>query len=134
MHVVAGGIEFSDVKGGVNFNWKWGAVSLIKDDIKWGHGRFGQLILSDKPNSYPQIRLFLNPVKWLRFYYMHGWLNSLILDSSQIYYSHLNSAQPKVHQQYISKYIAANMLTVTPVDNLDISVGNSVVYSGRSET
>ncbi len=127
----AGGIEFSDVKGGVNFNWKWGEVSLIKDDIQWGHGKFGQLILSDKPASYPQIRLFLQPVSWLRFYYMHGWLNSLVLDSSQSYYNHLESIKPTLHQQYISKYIAANMLSVTPIGNLDISVGNSVIYSGN---
>jgi hypothetical protein len=131
----AGGIEFSDVKGAINFNWKWGSVSLIKDDVRWGHGNFGQLILSDKPESYPQIRLYLQPAKWLRFYYFHGWLNSLVYDSSAFYYNHLESSHPILHKQYISKYIAANLLTVTPIDNLDISFGNSTIYSGdlRSE-
>ncbi len=127
----AGGIEFSDVKGGINFNWKWGSVSLIKDDIQWGHGKFGQLILSDKPESYPQLRLFLQPVKWLRFYYMHGWLNSLVYDSAFFYNAQPGSIEPTIHQQYISKYIAANMLSISPIDNLDISVGNSVIYSGN---
>ncbi len=127
----ADGIEFSDVKGGINFSWKWGSASLIKDDIQWGHGKFGQLILSPKPESYPQIRLFLHPVKWLRFYYLHGWLNSLVIDSSAAYYNHLGSIKPIAHQQYIGKYIAANLLSVSPIDNLDMSVGNSVIYSGN---
>jgi hypothetical protein len=126
----ADGIEFSDVKGGLNLNWNWGSVSLIKDDMRWGHGNFGQLILSDKPESYPQIRLFLQPVKWFRFYYMHGWLNSLVYDSAEFYYTHLESNNPILRKKYINKYIAANMLTVTPIDNLDVSIGNSVVYSG----
>jgi len=125
-----GGIEFSDVKGAINFNWNWGGVSLIKDDVNWGHGKFGQLILSDKPESYPQIQLFLSPAKWIRFYYMHGWLNSLVLDSSQFYYNHLESAPPVIHQEYIGKYVAANLISLTPVENLDLSLGNSVIYSG----
>lgn len=125
-----GGIEFSDVKGGINLNWNWGSVSLIKDDMRWGHGNYSQLILSDKPESYPQIRLFLKPVKWFRFYYIHGWLNSLVYDSSQFYYNHLESNDPVLSKKYINKYIAANMLTVTPIDNLDVSIGNSVIYSG----
>lgn len=125
------GIEFSDVKGGINLNWKWGSVSLIKDDIQWGHGKFGQLILSPKPESYPQIRLYLHPVKWFRFYYLHGWLNSLVIDSAATYYNHLNSIEPIVHQQYIGKYIAANLLSITPIEYLDVSVGNSVIYSGN---
>lgn len=127
----ADGIEFSDVKGGINFNWKWGSASLIKDDIQWGHGKFGQLILSDKPESYPQIRLFLQPVSWIRFYYMHGWLNSLVLDSAFFYNAQPISIKPTFHQQYISKYIAANMLSISPIDKLDISIGNSVIYSGN---
>jgi hypothetical protein len=127
----AGGIEFSDVKGGINFNWNWGTASLIKDDIRWGHGNFGQLILSDKTESYPQIRLFLKPAKWIRFYYLHGWLNSLVYDSAQFYFNNLGSTNPILHKQYISKYIAANLLSITPVDKLNISFGNSAIYSGN---
>ncbi len=127
----AGGIEFSDVKGGINFNLKWGSVSLIKDDIQWGHGKFGQLILSDKPESYPQIRLFFQPAKWLRFYYLHGWLNSLIFDSIYFYNAQPGSIKPTIHQQYIPKYIAANLISFSPIENLDISIGNSVIYSGN---
>ncbi|GMR25348.1 MAG: hypothetical protein BMS9Abin39_0639 [Ignavibacteria bacterium] len=124
------GIEANDVKGSINFNWSWGSVSIIKDYFTWGHGNFGQLILSSKPPDYPRIELHLKPVEWLRFSYIHGWLNSLVIDSSSIQFERIESREPQIKQAYINKYIAANMLTITPVSGLDISVGNSFVYSG----
>lgn len=124
------GIEYSDVKGSINFNWNWGQLSLAKDYIQWGHGKFGKLILSDKAPSYPHIRLQLKPTSWLRFSYMHGWLSSQIYDSSSFYYSYPGTLSQNLEKSYIPKYIAANMLTFTPFDWLDISLGNSVVYSG----
>ncbi|MFZ2322068.1 MAG: capsule assembly Wzi family protein [Ignavibacteriaceae bacterium] len=125
------GIEYSDVKGSITFNWSWGSVSLIKDYMQWGHGKFGQLILSDKAPSYPQIRLNLNPVPWLRFSYMHGWLNSLVPDSAAFYYSYPGTISQQLRESYINKYIAANLITVTPWNRIDISAGNAIVYSGE---
>ena len=125
------GIEYNDVKGSINFNWEWGNISIIKDYYTWGHGNFGQLILSSKAPDYPRIELHLKPVKWLRFYYVHGWLNSLVIDSSTIHYEHPGSIQPIVKEAYINKYLAANLLTFTPVTGLDISLGNSFIYSGK---
>lgn len=124
------GIEYSDVKGSISFNWGWGNVSLIKDYVQWGHGEFGQLILSDKAPSYPQIRLNLNPVSWLRFSYIHGWLNSLVLDSAAFYYAYPGTPNQLLRKSYFNKYIAANLITVTPWDRIDISAGNAIVYSG----
>ena len=124
------GIEYSDAKGSINFNWNWGQVSLIKDYQQWGHGKFGQLVLSDKAPSYPQIQLQLKPTSWLRFNYMHGWLSSQVYDSAYFYYSNPGTISQTLVKSYIPKYIAANMLTVTPIDWLDVSVGNAVVYSG----
>ena len=124
------GIEYNDVKGSLSFDWNWGSVSIIKDYFNWGHGIFGQLILSSKPPDYPRVELHLKPVDWLRFSYIHGWLNSLIIDSSAIHYEHTGSLDPQIKESFINKYIAANLLTVTPLSGLDISVGNSFVYSG----
>lgn len=124
------GIEYNDVKGSLNFDWDWGSVSIIKDYFTWGHGNFGQLILSSKPPDYPRIELHLKPVDWLRFSYIHGWLNSQVIDSSSIQYEHTGSIDPQLKAAFINKYIAANLLTVTPISVLDISVGNSFVYSG----
>ncbi|MBK7229267.1 MAG: hypothetical protein IPH97_10485 [Ignavibacteriales bacterium] len=124
------GVEYSDVKGSINFNWSWGQVSLAKDYLQWGHGKFGQLILSDKAPSYPQIRLQLKPTSWLRFNYLHGWLSSQVYDSSSFYYSYPGTLSQNLEKNYIPKYIAANLLTFTPLEWLDVSLGNSVVYSG----
>ncbi|RJP61575.1 MAG: hypothetical protein C4539_19475 [Ignavibacteriales bacterium] len=129
-HRDADGIEFSDVKGGINFNWSWGSVSLIKDYNRWGHGKFGQLILSDKASSYPHIKIFLHPVEWLRFYYIHGWLTSNVPDSVYFFPSgSTRNGEPVLRKKYVDKYIAANLLTVSPWNFLDVSVGNSVIYS-----
>lgn len=124
------GIEFSDVKGSITFDWGWGSAGIIKDYFTWGHGRFGQLIHSEKAPSYPHIRLTLKPVEWLRFYYFHGWLNSLVIDSSSIHVEYPESIQPREKKSYIGKYIAANYLTATPLQWLDVSVGNAFIYSG----
>ena len=56
------GIEFSDVRAQINFNWSWGAVSLKKDYSEWGNGYFGNVILSDKAPSYPHLYMELKPV------------------------------------------------------------------------
>jgi hypothetical protein len=61
---------------------------------------------------------------------MHGWLNSLVYDSSEFYYNHLESSHSILHKKYINKYIVANMLAITPIDNLDLCIGNSTIYSG----
>ena len=124
------GIEFSDVRGQLNYNWSWGSFSLKKDYNQWGHGKFGRLILSHKAASYPQIELRLHPVKWIDFYYMHGWLNSLVIDSSKSFYYGSSNIQPRLFQEYKSKYIVANLLSIHPNNRLNFSVGNSFVYSG----
>lgn len=123
------GFEYTTVEGSISFNWKWGSISLKKEDINWGHGNYGQLILSSKPPSFPHLELRLKPTEWFRFYYIHGWLNSMILDSAAFYYTHFNSIQPALREKYHEKYIAANLFSFTPLDWLDISLGNSVVYS-----
>lgn len=125
------GIEYSDVKGGITLNWNWGNISLIKDYLQWGHGNFGQLILSDKAPSYPQIRLQLKPTNWIRFNYIHGWLSSQVYDSAYFYNSYPNTISETLVKSYIPKYIAANMLTVAPIDWMDFTLGNAVIYGGE---
>ena len=124
------GFEYSDVKGSMTFDWGWGNAAILKDYFTWGHGRFGQLIISNKPPSYPQIQLNLKPVNWLRFYYFHGWLNSQVIDSSKTYTEYPGTISAREKTAYINKFVAANMLTVSPWNWLDVSIGNSFVYSG----
>lgn len=125
------GMEISDIRAGVSFNWKWGTVSLMKDNVIWGHGKFGQLILSEKAPPFAFIRLDLNFTNWLRFHYIHGWLNSLVYDSSSFSYNHIESIHPFLRMDYINKYIAADFLSFSITPKIDVSVGNSIIYSGK---
>lgn len=135
-HTISGapnGVEYSDVKGSLNFGWGWGAISLQKDYFTWGHGKFGQLIHSTKAPSYPFVRLDFQPVEWLRFYYIHGWLNSNFVDSIGIYYR-ADPFQRSNGLQFVKKNIVMNFFSITPYDWVDISFGNSSVYKGDIRT
>jgi len=120
--------EYSDVKGSVSFSWKWGNISIIKDYQTWGHGQFGQVILSTKAPSFTQIRFHANPVSWFRFNYFQGWVNSLIYDSSAAVWSHTESVSPTRIIPYKDKYVVANLATFSVMDELDLSIGNAFVY------
>jgi len=120
--------EYSDVKGSVSFSWKWGNISIIKDYQTWGHGQFGQVILSTKAPSFTQIRFHANPVSWFRFNYFQGWVNSLIYDSSAAFWSHTESVRPTRIIPYKDKFIVANLASFSVMDELDLSIGNAFVY------
>ncbi|MBN8547166.1 MAG: hypothetical protein J0L60_13625 [Ignavibacteria bacterium] len=120
--------EYSDVKGSVSASWKWGNISIIKDYQTWGHGQFGQIIMSTKAPSFTQIRFHANPVSWFRFNYFQGWVNSLIYDSSAAFWSHTESINPSRIVPYKDKYVVANLATFSIIDELDFSLGNAFVY------
>lgn len=124
------GIEFSDVRAQLNYSFDWGVLSLKKDYNKWGHGKYGQLALSDKASSYPHIALSIQPTEWLSLNYIHGWLNSLVIDSSKSFYYGSSEVEPRIFEEYKSKYIVANYVSIMPNDWLTFSLGNSFIYSG----
>ena len=119
-----GGVDYFEMKGGVTVSWNWGSVGLLNDRFTWGNNYHGANILSDKAPPYPYLYLHLKPTKWLEFSYMHGWLNSNVIDSSRSYY---DGGVYRI--AYRNKYIAANMFTFTPFKRLNISFGNSIIYS-----
>jgi len=118
------GYDYSEMRGGLTYSWKWGSVSLIKDHNTWGSNYHGAMIMSDRAPSIAQIKLRMKPVKWFELNYYHGWLVSEEIDSVRSYYS---GNPPR--EVFRPKYIAANMFTFTPWAKLDISVGNSIIYS-----
>lgn len=118
------GGDYSEMRGGITYEWKWGDVGLVKDHFVWGDNNHGSNIFSGRTPSFAHIRLHLHPAKWIDFNYIHGWLVSEVTDSSRSYY---NNGQYKAVMK--QKYIAANMLTIIPFKNLYISLGNSIVYS-----
>lgn len=120
----SGGGDYSEMRGGVVYSWKWGAFGLVKDHLAWGNNYNGPMIMSDRAPSYAQIKLQIKPAKWFELNYYHGWLVSMEVDSARSYFY---SNPPRT--VYRPKYIAANMFTFTPWKKLNLSLGNSIVYS-----
>jgi hypothetical protein len=120
------GGDYSEMRGGITWNWKWGTLALVKDYNQWGNSYRYPNILSSKAPSFAQLKLQLRPASWFEFNYVHGWLVSEVVDSSRSY--NYNGIQRDV---YFGKYITANMFTFIPWKKLNISVGNSVVYSDQ---
>jgi hypothetical protein len=120
------GGEFSEMRGGIAWSWKWGTISFMKNHLSWGDNYHGANIFSGRTPSYAMIKLHMKPARWLDFNYHHGWLISEEIDSVLSYYPNPGDPLKKV---YLNKYIAANMYTITPMKRLYVSIGNSVIYS-----
>jgi len=120
-----GGGDYSEMRGGVIYGWKWGSFGLVKDQVQWGTNYHGASIFSGRTPSFAMIKLQLIPVKWFELNYIHGWLVSEVIDSSRSY----TSSTGDFRSVYRDKYIAANMLTFRPIKNIAFSVGNSIIYA-----
>ncbi|MDD5570375.1 MAG: hypothetical protein PHD97_04375 [Bacteroidales bacterium] len=117
------GGDYSEMRGGIYYNWKWGHVGFAKEHIQWGDNYNGANILSGRTPSFPFLKFRMNPFKWLDFNYFHGWLVSEVIDSNT---SYKTSQLPRT--VYRSKRIAANMYTIKPWKKLNVSFGNSIIY------
>jgi hypothetical protein len=123
-----GSTDWSEMQGGVTYAWKWGSAGLVKDRLQWGTNYNGANIFGGNNPTFVQLKLHISPLKWFDFNYFHGWLNSNVVDSTRSYWVS-NSYGSDYREVYHKKFIAANMLTFTPLKNLNISAGNSIVYS-----
>ena len=120
----ADGGEFSEMRGGATWSWDWGTIGIVKDHVEWGSGYNGTNILYSRAPSFTMLKLNLKPVRWFELNFIHGWLVSQVIDSSRTY-TYAGTQRNLFHP----KYIAANFFTVTPLKRLNISFGNSIVYS-----
>jgi len=120
-------MEYSEVKTTVSADWSWGNFTIGKEFFEWGFGESGKLILSTKAPSFPFIRLDIRPAKWLSFNYIHAWLASDVIDSSDISVTSLGTS--RFH--FREKYLASHMLTAYPLKGLSISLGESIIYSDK---
>lgn len=118
-----GSQEYSEVRGGLTYAWKWGTVGLVQDQFVWGNNYHGANIFSGRIPSVPQIKLQVKPVRWLEFNSLHAWLNSNIVDSVRTY--NYGSGDRIVYRQ---KYLSANLVTLSPWQHFNFSFGNSTVY------
>lgn len=126
-------IEYSEVKGSITYESKYVHVSIGKEFINWGSGYRSKLILSEKAPSFPYIRLDIKPVDWFRFYYIHGFLNSNVPDSSAFYNTQYQKEDSTYVQRVIDrpKFYAAHILEFTIKKRIRFSIGESVVYSDQ---
>jgi len=120
--------DYSEMRGGITYSWKWGNIGLVKDHHIWGNNYNGSNIQSGRTPSFAKIQLNLNPVKWFEFNYFHGWLVSEEIDSARSYWINTNLGST-YRNVYHPKYIAANMFTFQPVRKLYVSAGNSIIYA-----
>ena len=120
--------DFSEMTAGISYAWKWADLSFIKDAPVWGSGYAGTNILSGRAPSFMQIRLHIKPVKWGEMTWFHGWLNSMVVDSARSFWVN-NAYGTDYREVYHQKFIAANLITLSPYRHLHISAGNSVIYS-----
>jgi len=122
-----GRVNYSEMRGGIVASVSWGSIGIVNDRVMWGDNYHGANILSGKAPAFPSIQLHLNPAKWFDFSYMHGWLNSNVVDSSRSY-----TVDGVYRTVFRNKYIAANMFTFIPWRGLNISFGNSIIYTDVS--
>jgi hypothetical protein len=115
--------DYSEARGGITVSWEWGSIGLLKDHFTFGSGYNEATILSAHTPSFAHLSFKMNPVHWLEFNYVHGWLVSEVVDSSRSY-----NYYDDVREVYANKYIAANVFTFKPWKKLHLSVGNSIVY------
>ena len=128
---IKGTNDWSEMRGGVTYSWNWGNAGLVKDNLQWGNNYNGANIFGGNNPSFVQLRLHISPVKWFDFNYFHGWLNSMVVDSSNSYWV-TNSYGTNYREVYHKKFIAGNMFTFTPFKDLNVSAGNSIVYSDEN--
>lgn len=126
-----GYIEYDQFDAQVTVDFSFLRLSIEKMPNVWGAGEHGNIILSDKAPSYPQIKLRARLGKNVDFTYLHAWLSSDVVDSLRTYHSGIGG-QLGERTIYLQKYLAAQMLEFTPWDGVNIAIGESEVYGGRS--
>lgn len=119
------GFEFDEVNANLTFSNSWGSFTIGKDYVYYGEGKQGKLILGNKAPSFPQLKLEVYPTDWFKFSYVHGWLNSQIIDSSTIRY---NESGWETFQ-HVAKYYVAHEFSFTPWKVFNFTIGESIVYS-----
>ncbi|MDP4281961.1 MAG: hypothetical protein Q8867_07385 [Bacteroidota bacterium] len=114
--------DYSEMRGGISYSWNWGTLTLAKDHFQWGDNYHGSNIFSGRTPSFPFLQLEMKPCKWFNYHWLGGMLISQVIDSSRTYY-----IPQDIRNYYFNKFLAAALMTFTPVKGLDISAGNSVI-------
>lgn len=124
-------LNYSQFRGSLSYSFKNGSVTIGQDHLLWGYGENGRTVLSDKAPSFPFIRLDYQLFPWLQFHYTHAWLNSRMIDSTNSYPSENGGLYGGDRILFVPKYFATHSIKIKAMKGLDISLGESIVYSDR---
>jgi hypothetical protein len=126
------GGDFTESRGGIVAYTSWGSIGLVKDNIVWGDNYNGSIIFSGRVPSFPMITLNIKPCRWFELNYIHGFLVSNVIDSTNYYSETQKDGTFDKKYRYKNKFIAANFMTFSPIPKFDLSIGNSIIYAERN--
>ena len=121
-------LNYSQMNATLSFRLNKGMITVGQDQHVMGYGKYGNIVLSDKAPAYPFYALNYQPSKWLKFNYMHAWLQSGVLDPRATYALN-NKVYGGVRQQYLPKFFATHSVEIAPMKGLKINLGESIMYS-----
>jgi hypothetical protein len=78
-------LNYSQMNATLSYRLNKGMITVGQDQNVMGYGKYGNLVLSDKAPAYPFYALNYQPSAWLKFNYMHAWLESGVLDTRATY-------------------------------------------------
>lgn len=126
-----GGYEYNYTEASLSYDFGGLTVAVEKTNNSWGEERYGNLFLSTKPPSYPKLKLRTSLTDWLDFTYIHAELHSFVVDSARSYEANTSATRSFFRTVYRDKYLAAHVLELSPWPWIDLTLGESVVYSDR---
>ncbi|MDA0986966.1 MAG: hypothetical protein O3A55_05125 [Bacteroidetes bacterium] len=125
-------VEYDFADAQLNFDLPYVTLSIEKMNNVWGAGNRGNIILSTKAPSYPQIKISAKLGEKVNFTYIHSSLHSEITDSVNSYLTPYGSSNSIYRKIYRQKYMASHILEFTPITGIDIAIGESNIYGNRN--
>ena len=125
-------VEYDYADAQLNFDVPYVTFSIEKMSNVWGAGNRGNIILSSKPPSYPQVKIRAKLGEKAHFTYIHSSLHSELIDPVNSYITPFSSSDSTMRTIYRQKYLSAHMLEFSPINGIDIAVGESNIYGNRS--
>jgi hypothetical protein len=122
--------NYNDLRVSLTYSFKNGFISTGQDRLSFGYGQQSNIILSQNAPAYPFIRLKYSPFKKVQFNYLHAFLQSNILDKNAEYPFN-TPTYGGVSNIYIPKFFALHSLSYSPIDGIDLSIGESIVYANK---
>ena len=125
-------LNYSQMNATLSYRLNKGMITVGQDQHVMGYGKYGNIVLSDKAPAYPFYALNYQPSAWLKFNYMHAWLQSGVLDTRATYDLN-NKVYGGLRQQYLPKFFATHSVEIAPMKGLKLNLGESIMYSENLE-